>query len=90
MRAMSESLLDEAIRFCDAAIGVMCDTPVRSELQARLEVLERAIWSLSLVPAAEEKIVSLAMRVLELRDDVEDARAADERSSGTWRRTRLV
>jgi hypothetical protein len=87
---MSESLLDEALRFCEGAIDVMCDTPMRTALRARFDVLERATWSLSLVPAAEEKVIRLARLVLELRDDVQDARVSDERISGTWRCVRLV
>ena len=56
----------------------MSETPMRRQLQARLGVLERATWSLSLLPATEEQVVSLAKLVLGLRDDVSRAKADDE------------
>jgi hypothetical protein len=75
---MSESLLDQALRFCNAALLEMCDTPMRRQLQARLGVLERATWSLQLLPATEEQIIRLAKLVLTLRDDIAHAKADDE------------
>jgi hypothetical protein len=78
---MSDSLLDEALHFCNVALLEMCDTPMRSQLRARLGVLERATWSLPLLPATEEQVVGLAKLVLALRDDVMSARTEDERAS---------
>ena len=78
---MSDSLLDEAIHFCAVALQEMCDTPERSQLRARLGVLERAVWSLALLPATEMQVVHLAKLVLDLRDDVTKARANDTRRS---------
>ena len=75
---MSESLLDQALRFSREALVEMSDTPMRRQLQARLGVLERAAWSLALLPAKEEQVVSLAKLVLALRDDVSRAKADDE------------
>ena len=76
---MTDSLLDQALRFCNVALLEMCDTPVRRNLQARLGVLERASWSLSLMPATAEQVVSIAKLILALRDDVTRAQAENER-----------
>ena len=51
---------------------------MRRQLLARLGVLERASWSVSLLPATEDQLVSLAKLVLALRDDVSRAKAVDE------------
>lgn len=51
---------------------------MRRHLLARQGVLERAAWSLPLLPATEEQVVSLAKLVLALRDDVSRAKADDE------------
>ena len=75
---MSDSLLDQTLRFCRETLLEMSETPLRRNLQARLGVLERATWSLSLLPAKEEQVVSLAKLVLALRDDVTRAKADDE------------
>lgn len=75
---MSESLLDQTLRFCRDALLEMSETPVRRQLLARLGVLERAAWSLPLLPATEEQVVSLAKLVLALRDDVSRAKTDDE------------
>jgi hypothetical protein len=80
MVVMSDSLLDEALRFCDATLLDMCDTAVRRELRARLGLLERAVWSLPLLPATEQQVVHIAKLVLALRDDVASARAERTRS----------
>jgi hypothetical protein len=76
---MSDSLLDQALRFCHDTLLEMCDTSTRRQLQARLGVLERAAWSLALLPATEQQVISLAKLVLALRDDVSNAKAEDER-----------
>lgn len=77
---MSDSLLDEALRFCKGAIDVMGDTPMRNTLRARHDVLERATWSLSLLPSVSVppgvEVIRLARLVLELRDDVQHARTS--------------
>ena len=75
---MSDSLLDQALHFCNAALLEMRDTPARRQLRARLGVLERAAWSLALLPASEQQVVSLAKLVLALRDDVSSAKDEDE------------
>ncbi len=75
---MSESLLDQTLRYCSEMLLEMSDTPMRRQLRARLGVLERASWSLPLLPATEEQVVSLAKLVLALRDDVSRAKADDE------------
>jgi hypothetical protein len=76
---MSDSLLDQALHFCTVALLGMRDTPGRRQLQARLGVLERASWSLPLLPATEEQVVSLAKLILNLRDEVARAQADDAR-----------
>lgn len=73
---MSDSLLDQALHFCNAALTGMCDTPERSQLKMRLDVLERATWSVPLLHGAEQKLVRIAKLVLALRDDVAAALAA--------------
>ena len=78
MARMSESLLDQTLRFSRESLLEMSDTPMRRQLLARLGVLERATWSLSLLPATEDQLVSLAKLVLALRDDVSRAKADDE------------
>ena len=78
MACMSEWLLDQSLRFCHEALLAMSETPMRRQLRARLGVLERATWSLSLLPATEEQVVCLAKLVLALRDDVSRAKADDE------------
>lgn len=74
---MSDCLLDEALQFCDATLLQMCDTAVRRQLRARLGLLERASWSLALLPATEEQVVHLAKLILALRDDVVRACASE-------------
>ncbi|MBX3218394.1 MAG: hypothetical protein KF850_40690 [Labilithrix sp.] len=78
---MSDSLLDEALRFCHAALLEMRDTPARRHLTARLGVLERAAWAIPLVPATAEQVVRIVKLVLDLRDDVVRAQADDELST---------
>ncbi len=78
MTRMTDSLLDQALRFCNVALLEMTDTPGRRHLQARLGVLERATWSLSLLPATAEQVVSIAKLILALRDDVARAQAEEQ------------
>ncbi len=78
LACMSDSLLDQSLRFCHEALLEMSETPTRRQLQARLGVLERATWSLALLPAPEDQVVRLAKLVLALRDDVSRAKADDE------------
>ncbi|MBX3225524.1 MAG: hypothetical protein KF795_33770 [Labilithrix sp.] len=80
---MSDSLLDQALRFCHVALLEMCDTPARRHLRARLGVLERAAWAIPLVPATAEQVVSIVKLVLDLRDDVVRAQAEDDASTRT-------
>ncbi|MBX3205461.1 MAG: hypothetical protein KF764_10350 [Labilithrix sp.] len=72
---MSDSLLDQALRYCHASLLEMRDTPARRHLAARLGVLERAAWAIPLVPATAEQVVSIVKLVLDLRDDVVRAQA---------------
>lgn len=74
---MSDSLLDEAIRYCDEALLDMRDTPERSCLRTRLHILIRATWSVSLLRPQEQQLLGLAKLALALRDDVASAVAAE-------------
>ncbi|MCW5835188.1 MAG: hypothetical protein KIS78_22500 [Labilithrix sp.] len=87
---MSDSVLDQALRFCHVALLEMCDTPTRRHLQARLGVLERAAWAIPLVPATAEQVVSIVKLVLDLRDDVVRAQADDERFARARRAPRFA
>lgn len=78
---MSDSLLDAALHYCRDALVDMADGPTRRNLRARLGVLERAAWSLALLPTSETQVVTVAKLVLDLRDDV--ARAAHFTSTST-------
>lgn len=77
---MSDSLLDETLRFCHDALLDMPDTHERAAFRGRLGVLERAVWSLSLVPTTttRDQALAVATMVLRLRDDI--AGALDEES----------
>lgn len=55
----------------------MGDSPHRRELNSRLELLERASWSLGLSPASQEQIIKLAKAILDLRDEIVAARQED-------------
>ena len=76
MRSMSDSLIDEALGFCQEALLDLPDTPERRQLRARLGVLERAAWSLTHQVATQLHVVNIAKLVLMLRDDVVALRAA--------------
>jgi hypothetical protein len=73
---MCDSLLDEALRYCDQALLEMRDSPERAYLRARHSVLERAAWSLSLRPEHGKAIVDIVTLALRLREDVVHAAAA--------------
>lgn len=77
---MSDSLIDEALRYCDDALLEMRDTPERSYLRSRFHILIRATWSVSLLRPHERQLVGLATLIMALRDDVARAHAAETAS----------
>lgn len=71
---MSDSLIDEAVSCCRNVIEELEDGPLRRVLKLRLGLLEGAVWSMALEPAAQAEVVRLVQMLLELRDDVVRAR----------------
>ena len=71
---MSDSLLEEIIAYCKGELPELVDSPVRRALSARLGVLERPTWALAVQPATQMQVVGLAKLLLDLRDEVTDAR----------------
>ncbi|MDB5216189.1 MAG: hypothetical protein JWO86_4116 [Myxococcaceae bacterium] len=67
---MSESLIDDAVRCSRTLLQEVDDVDARRGLSLRLELLERAAWSLSLEPAARDEVVRLVRLLLEVRDEV--------------------
>lgn len=88
MPAMTESLLDEAIAFCRTTMLEWKDDPERRPLETRLGVLERALWSASVMETPTHHFVQLARLILLLRAEVKRharsrgavARAEEERA----------
>jgi len=72
---MADSLLDEALSACRDVLDEI-DESGRSSFSARLGILERAVWSLTLGCATQEQVLALAQLVLMLRDEVLSAQAA--------------
>jgi len=72
---MADSLLDEALFACRDVLDEI-DESGRSSFSARLGILERAVWSLTLGCATQEQVLALAQLVLILRDEVLSAQAA--------------
>lgn len=72
---MTDSLLDQALHDCREGLLSLRDGPHRRELYARLGFLERTSWALPLQPAAAEQVVRLVRAVLDLRDEIDAARA---------------
>lgn len=52
----------------------MGDSKERHELTTRLDMLERASWSIGLAPGSYDQIVKLAKVILDLRDEIVAAR----------------
>lgn len=71
---MSDSLLDEALGGCHEILDDLPQSPTRVRLEARVEMLERATWSMGLSLVGEEEIVRMAKLILALRDEIADAR----------------
>lgn len=70
LRAMSESLIDDAVRCSRGLLQDVDDVDARRLLSLRLELLERAAWSLALEPAARDEVVRVVRLLLDLRDEV--------------------
>ncbi len=70
MLAFMDSLLDQAL--LDARDGLLDlpETATRRALEARLGILERAMWTVPLEPARADQVLRLARAVLDLRDEV--------------------
>ncbi len=73
---MTDSIIEEAAACSRKLLEGLEDPPLRRRLGLRLEILERAAWSISLEPAAPNELGSLVGLLLELRDEVVAARAA--------------
>jgi hypothetical protein len=67
---MSESILDEAITYCNQTLDELPESAEVAPLRGRLAMLERAIWSTSHVPTSVDQIVRLAKLLLDLRDEI--------------------
>jgi len=67
---MSNSILDEAIAYCNHALEDLPESADVRTLRARLVILERAIWSTSHTPTSVDQIVRLAKLLLDLRDEI--------------------
>jgi hypothetical protein len=66
---------------CRDVIAELDDGPLRRVLKLRLGLLEGAVWSLALEPAAQAEVVRLVQLLLDLRDDVVRARKASRGSA---------
>lgn len=84
---MSESLLDSAIMVSRNALLDMGDSQERRDLTTRLDLLERASWTVGLTPASYDQIVKLAKVILDLRDEIITAR---RRALGLGTLTRMI
>ena len=83
---MADSLLDEALSACRDVLDEI-DESGRSSFSARLGILERAVWSLTLGCATQEQVLALAQLVLMFRDEVLSAQAAAVRGTMRQRNT---
>ncbi len=73
---MSDSIIDVAAASIRVLVQELEDAPRRGLLSLRLELLERAAWSVSLEPEARHDIVRIVQLLLDLRDEVVAARDA--------------
>lgn len=73
---MNDSLLDQALLECRHGVLDLREGASRRGFEARLGVLERAIWTLPLEPAASEQVLRLVRAVLDLRDEIDVARTS--------------
>lgn len=67
---MADCILDEALLYCRQTLDELGADPEADGLRGRLAVLERAAWSLSVLPARADQVLRVAKLVLDLRDDV--------------------
>ncbi len=67
---MADCILDEALLYCRRTLDELGKNPETDALRGRLAVLERAAWSLSVLPARADQVLRVAKLVLDLRDDV--------------------